>query len=44
MTNKVNLLEKFGLFDERFHPKIVGDLNDLLASDDNTMLDESVFL
>ena len=28
MTNKVNLLEKFGLFDERFHPKIVGDLND----------------
>ncbi len=25
---KVNLLEKFGLFDERFHPKIVGDLND----------------
>ena len=26
--NKVNLLEKFGLFDERFHPKIVGDLND----------------
>ena len=28
MVNKVNLLEKFGLFDERFHPKIVGDLND----------------
>ena len=28
MTNKVNLLEKFGLFEERFHPKIVGDLND----------------
>ena len=26
--NKVNLLEKFSLFDERFHPKIVGDLND----------------
>ncbi len=26
--HKVNLLEKFGLFDERFHPKIVGDLND----------------
>ena len=26
--NKVNLLEKFGLFDERFHPKIVGELND----------------
>jgi len=26
--NKVNLLEKFGLFDEWFHPKIVGDLND----------------
>jgi mannose-6-phosphate isomerase-like protein (cupin superfamily) len=25
---KVNLREKFGLFDERFHPKIVGDLND----------------
>jgi mannose-6-phosphate isomerase-like protein (cupin superfamily) len=25
---KVNLLEKFQLFDERFHPKIVGDLND----------------
>jgi len=28
MVNKVNLLQKFGLFDERFHPKIVGDLND----------------
>ena len=28
MVKKVNLLEKFGLFDERFHPKIVGDLND----------------
>jgi len=28
MTKKVNLLQKFGLFDERFHPKIVGDLND----------------
>jgi mannose-6-phosphate isomerase-like protein (cupin superfamily) len=28
VVNKVNLLEKFGLFDERFHPKIVGDLND----------------
>ncbi len=26
--HKVNLLEKFGLFDETFHPKIVGDLND----------------
>jgi mannose-6-phosphate isomerase-like protein (cupin superfamily) len=25
---KINLLEKFGLFEERFHPKIVGDLND----------------
>ena len=25
---KVNLLEKFNLFDEQFHPKIVGDLND----------------
>src|SRR5216117_2849626 len=26
--NKVNLIEKFGLFDEQFHPKVVGDLND----------------
>ncbi len=26
--DKVNLLEKFGLFAETFHPKIVGDLND----------------
>lgn len=26
--HKVNLLEKFGLFAETFHPKIVGDLND----------------
>ncbi len=26
--NKVNLLQKFGLFTETFHPKIVGDLND----------------
>ena len=26
--DKVNLLEKFGLFTEPFHPKIVGDLND----------------
>ncbi len=26
--HKVNLLEKFGLFTEQFHPKIVGDLND----------------
>ena len=26
--NKVNLLEKFGLFADRFHPRIVGDLND----------------
>jgi mannose-6-phosphate isomerase-like protein (cupin superfamily) len=26
--DKVNLLEKFGLFTETFHPKIVGDLND----------------
>lgn len=25
---KVNLLEKFDLFDEQFRPKIVGDLND----------------
>jgi mannose-6-phosphate isomerase-like protein (cupin superfamily) len=25
---KVNLLEKFGRFDDRFSPKIVGDLND----------------
>ncbi|MEX0880737.1 MAG: cupin domain-containing protein [Thermoanaerobaculia bacterium] len=25
---KVNLLEKFGLFNEQFRPKIVGDLND----------------
>ena len=28
MPKKVNLLEKFDLFDDRFHPKIVGDLND----------------
>jgi len=27
-VKKVNLLEKFGLFTEQFHPKIVGDLND----------------
>ena len=26
--NKVNLLEKFGLFRDQFQPKIVGDLND----------------
>jgi mannose-6-phosphate isomerase-like protein (cupin superfamily) len=26
--DKVNLLEKFDLFTEQFHPKIVGDLND----------------
>jgi mannose-6-phosphate isomerase-like protein (cupin superfamily) len=26
--NKVNLLQKFGLFTDTFHPKIVGDLND----------------
>jgi mannose-6-phosphate isomerase-like protein (cupin superfamily) len=26
--NKVNLIEKFGLFDDQFHPKVVGDLND----------------
>jgi mannose-6-phosphate isomerase-like protein (cupin superfamily) len=26
--DKVNLLEKFGLFDDTFHPRIVGDLND----------------
>ncbi len=25
---KVNLLEKFALFNDHFHPKIVGDLND----------------
>ena len=25
---KVNLLEKFDLFDEQYRPKIVGDLND----------------
>ena len=25
--NKVNLLQKFGLFDEQWSPKIVGDLN-----------------
>ena len=26
--NKVNLLEKFALFQDQFSPKIVGDLND----------------
>ncbi len=26
--DKVNLLDKFALFAETFHPKIVGDLND----------------
>ena len=26
--DKVNLLQKFGLFTETFQPKIVGDLND----------------
>ena len=26
--DKVNLLEKFGLFQDQYHPKIVGDLND----------------
>ena len=26
--HKVNLLEKFDLFDDQFRPKIVGDLND----------------
>jgi mannose-6-phosphate isomerase-like protein (cupin superfamily) len=25
---KVNLLEKFGLFEERYQPRIVGELND----------------
>jgi mannose-6-phosphate isomerase-like protein (cupin superfamily) len=25
---KINLQEKFGLFQDQFHPKIVGDLND----------------
>jgi mannose-6-phosphate isomerase-like protein (cupin superfamily) len=26
--DKVNLLQKFALFDDQYHPKIVGDLND----------------
>ncbi len=26
--DKVNLLQKFSLFHDQFHPKIVGDLND----------------
>lgn len=25
---KINLLQKFGLFRDQYHPKIVGDLND----------------
>ena len=27
ITDKVNLAEKFSLFDERWNPKIVGELN-----------------
>jgi mannose-6-phosphate isomerase-like protein (cupin superfamily) len=26
--NKVNLIEKFGLFHDHYHPKVVGELND----------------
>jgi len=29
--NKVNLLQKFSLFDEHWKPKIVGDINDHLV-------------
>jgi mannose-6-phosphate isomerase-like protein (cupin superfamily) len=28
MINAINLLEKFNLFDEQWHPKIIGELND----------------
>jgi mannose-6-phosphate isomerase-like protein (cupin superfamily) len=28
MTGVINLIEKFGLFTERWHPKIAGELND----------------
>lgn len=29
MTDKINLLEKFALFDEQWSPHIIADLNDL---------------
>ncbi len=28
MTNVINITEKFGLFDDLWHPRIVGELND----------------